>query len=230
MARLATWLGNRRAEPSPFIEQDGILIPVDDPHVKGRIREVMAEGVYESGDVRAMKELIEPGDVVMEVGGGIGFVSALAAKLVGSDRVHTYEPNPVMEASIRRLYQINDVSPHLMMAAVSDKDGTARLTDEPDFWDARLGDKGVEVPAVRFADELQRVEPTFVMMDCEGSEAQLLGPIRLPDSVRKVVAELHPELIGLEACTAVIRAMLDQEFILRLDLCGGSLWSFVRTI
>jgi FkbM family methyltransferase len=210
------------------IEQEGIQIPLDDPNVTGRVREVMEQGMYESGDVRALKALIQPDDRIMEVGAGIGFVSALAAKHVGSENVFTYEANPAMEPSIRRLWTLNEVEPNLTIAAVSDAVGTVSLSTEVHYWDVRVTDAGTEVPAVSFEAELQRVQPTLLMMDCEGSEDRLLGPIGLPPSVSRVISELHPELIGSDACNASIRQMLDQGFHLRLDLCGGSLWTFVR--
>jgi FkbM family methyltransferase len=218
----------RRAPAPTTIEQDGIHIPLDDPNITGPVREVMEQGLYESGDIRALKALVLPGDKVMEVGGGIGFVSALAAKFVGSENVFTYEANPAMEGSIRRLWSMNDVAPQLTIAAVSDRAGTVKLSSEPAYWDVRVTDSGQEVAAVAFADELERVRPTLLLMDCEGSEERLLGPIPLPASLTRVISELHPELIGARACNAVIRAMLNQGFELRLDLCGGPLWTFVR--
>jgi FkbM family methyltransferase len=188
----------------------------------------MEQGLYESGDIRALKAVVKPDDKIMEVGAGIGFVSALAAKFVGSENVYTYEANPAMEASIRRLWDLNGVSPHLTVAAVSNVAGTATLSTELHYWDVRVADSGTEVPAVSFEAEVVRVQPTLILMDCEGSEDRLLGPVPLPSSVTRVVSELHPELIGADACNSSIRGMLDQGFQLRLDLCGGPLWTFVR--
>jgi FkbM family methyltransferase len=219
-----------RARQKGSLQQDGVSIPADDPNLTERVLKVMREGKYEIGDVTALKELAEPDDVVMEVGGGIGFVSAVAAKLVGSERVHTYEPNPALEASIRRLHRLNNVAPQVTVAAVAATSGNAKLQLAPDFWDSRitLGGENVEVPTLAFSDELSRIQPNLLLIDCEGSELTLIEGTELPTSVRKVVVELHPEYIGLDGCTTVVRALLDQRFLLRLDLCGGSMWAFVR--
>jgi FkbM family methyltransferase len=227
-ARAAQW----REERNGTLRQDGVLIPADDPNLTEPVLHVMRRGMYESGDVTALKELVEPDDVVMEVGGGIGFVSALAAKLVGSERVHTYEPNPALEPSIRRLHDLNGVAPAVTIAAVAPAAGSTTLLLADDYWDSRTltAGQGVEVPTVAFAQELRRLEPTLLLVDCEGTEGALFETTELPPSVRKLVVELHPEYIGIDGCTGVVRRLLGQGFLIRFDLCGRSTWAFVRDL
>lgn len=60
----------------------------------------MHHGVFEHRTVKLLRTLLEPGDVVVDVGGNIGWFSLIAASLVGpSGHVHALEPLP---ANIRR--------------------------------------------------------------------------------------------------------------------------------
>jgi FkbM family methyltransferase len=219
----------RRKRPDDVYEYHGVQIPLDDPAIHGRIREVIEGGMYELGDVRAVDAMLTTQDVVLEVGAGLGFMSALCAKRIGDDRVFSYEANPAMEASIRRLHELNGVSPTLTIAAVSDRAGPAALTVEPEFWTGRLeaASTGDVVRTVDIEAECRRHRPSFLLLDCEGSEREILArPVH--DSVRKLVVELHPEYLGSRACNDVIRTVLGQGFDVRLDVSGGPLWAFER--
>lgn len=223
----------RSGTPSGHVRQDGVLVPLDDPMVTARIRQVLEWGQYEMGDVAALKGLHTPDDVIMEVGGGLGFMSTLASRLVGEERVFTYEANPAMLDTIKRVHELNSVAPTVTIAAMTTGGGTVRLARADDFWDRRVGADGDgpvdEVAGADFATELERVRPSFILMDVEGSEASLLGDVPLPAFVRKLAVELHPELIGDEACSAVVRSMLEQGFVLRFELSAGSIWAFERS-
>jgi FkbM family methyltransferase len=220
-------LRRKRASPDVYRYHD-VVIPMDNPLIHGRIRDVIESGQYESGDVRAMDAMLEADDVVLEVGAGLGFTSAMCAKRIGSDRVFTYEANPQMEPSIRRLYALNDVSPTLTIGAVTNHGGEVQLAEEPEFWVGRIAETGRPVQARDITEELERIAPTFLILDCEGGERDILLGNDLPGGVRKLVAELHPEFIGAQACTEIIRNVLRQDFDIRLEVTGGSLWAFER--
>lgn len=207
---------------------EGVSIPMDDPNIHGPVASLIRQHRYEFGEVRALKAMLQPDDVVLEVGAGIGFLSCLCSKLVGGDRVHAYEPDPRLRASITRLHALNGVTPNVTFGAVSDAAGTARLATAETFWDSRLAESGVEVPSYAFDDVLASTGATFVLLDCEGTERELLLERTLPPAVRKLVVELHPELIGARDCTRIVAGLLADGFELRFDLSGGSLWALHR--
>jgi len=59
-----------------------------DPRIKK-----MYLGEYETETVETMKKLLRQGDVFIDVGANIGFLSAVAAGLVGG-QIHSFEPVP----------------------------------------------------------------------------------------------------------------------------------------
>ena len=54
----------------------------------------LTSGRYELQEARALAEFVKPEDVVMDIGAGVGFVSILAARIVGGPNVIAVEANP----------------------------------------------------------------------------------------------------------------------------------------
>jgi hypothetical protein len=62
--------------------------------------------------------------------------------------------------------------------------------------------KAIEVPVKRFNDELERLQPSFLIIDIEGGEQDFIRYARL-DGVNKVCIELHPFFIDPTAVAEV---------------------------
>lgn len=163
---------------------------------------------YERGEARCLLARLEPGDRVFEIGGGIGFISTLAARIVGSEAVHTYEANPELLPLIRHTYEINGVAPRLVHAMVSEGEGTAEFYLEPDFWassSTQLSDESrrTEVPLLDVNREIAKTGPTMVVLDIEGAELELVPKIDW-EPVPSVLIELHPHVIGADGAARVV--------------------------
>ena len=89
---------------------------------------------YEENEAKVVEQRLEPDDVVVELGGGIGFISALCAKRIGSASVHVYEANPSLKSPIEELYRLNDIAPDLHMYALGPNSGEAPFYVAEDFW------------------------------------------------------------------------------------------------
>lgn len=64
---------------SPFLLSRGLRIPKHPQITIGRIRGALRDGTYERKECDAVTRVVRPGDRVLELGGGIGYVSALLA-------------------------------------------------------------------------------------------------------------------------------------------------------
>jgi FkbM family methyltransferase len=65
-------------------------------------------GSYAPLIVEAMKRFLRPGDVFVDVGANVGYLSAIGAGLVGPQgAVHCFEPVPAYFESLRRLAELN---------------------------------------------------------------------------------------------------------------------------
>jgi FkbM family methyltransferase len=144
---------------------------------------------------------LRAGQRVLELGGGLGYVSAVCAGVTGAENVVTVEANPDMLPVIRGNLDRNGFGEaRLVHGAVV---GTV-TTDEPiafdrkkTFWAGRLADMEsdpgavVNVPVLRLDTLLARYRPDMVVMDVEGAE-RLLFDAPWPAHVRNVILELHP--------------------------------------
>jgi FkbM family methyltransferase len=178
-------------------------------------REVYAER-YERGEARCVLLGLEPDDVVMEIGAGVGLVSTLCARLVGSSRVTCYEANPELLPRIRGTFAANGVAPALVNAVLAREAGEAELFVEREFVASSLrvrsaAARAVRVPQLAVNEELRKVRPSCLVIDIEGGESELLPAIDWA-GVRKLVIEMHPHVIGAERVGELIALLAAQGF------------------
>jgi FkbM family methyltransferase len=154
--------------------------------------------------------------VLIEGGAGIGFLSALCALRIGSERVFSYEANPRMRQRIARTHELNGVAPQVVFALLGDAAGEREffVADRP--WssstlDTAEGRERIVVPTLDVNQEISRRGATFLLLDIEGGESALLPAIRW-QGVRKLVLELHPHLIGAQRCRELVELLVAAGF------------------
>lgn len=163
-----------------------------------QIEWVMANGGYEAAEFFALKRLLRKTDRVLELGAGVGFLAAYCAERLGdSSKVLTVEADPKMEAAIRATFAANDVTPELLIAAVSGQ-GTPMVIDRAaDFWSTKTwhqpqpGEEHDTVEGVSLETLVERHRPTVVICDIEGTEVTLKSTEL--SGVRAVLIEVHSE-------------------------------------
>ena len=128
---------------------------------------------------------VRPGDVVLEIGAGIGADALVFSRMVGlSGKVFSVEAHPATFAQLRRLCQLNswgNVAP--VQAAVTDCDRPVTISDLPvaKSDENRLGATGVSVPGITITElvsrfKLDRID--FMTMNIEGAEVAALEGAR----------------------------------------------------
>ncbi|OBI72376.1 hypothetical protein A5663_08075 [Mycobacterium sp. E740] len=124
---------------------------------------------------------VKPGDVVLDIGAGIGSETLPFARWVGpSGNVVAVEAHPATFATLQRTCQLNGVTNvKLVHAAVMDSDRPVMISDLPTevSYENRIGSDGVEVPALTLTDlvgkyGLERID--FLKMNIEGAELPAL--------------------------------------------------------
>ena len=109
------WLVHQfRVRRRPVVTVAGVKIRLG-RHMSPQVERTVSRGRYEQDEFRLIEQVLSPGDVVLEVGAGLGLVSAYCAKRLGSSRVFAYEANPDLEACIRETFSLNEVQPTLEM-------------------------------------------------------------------------------------------------------------------
>lgn len=123
-----------------------------------------------------IREYVEEGQTVVEVGGGFGIGTVAIAEAVGDDgNVITYEPAHDMRLRLRETLRLNGVANH-------DIDIRGEVVGPAiDVWDD--GDVETDVPA----GELPACD--VLVLDCEGSEAAIIDDLGCGPDV--VIVEAH---------------------------------------
>ena len=168
----------------------------------------------------------------MEVGAGLGFLSAFCAKKIGNERVFAYDANPALMEMIRQIHSDNGVAPTVRNALLGDGEGEREFFLEKDFWASSLiaqtpDAQAIRVPQVDLNTEIRRIAPTFMIVDIEGGEAEFFQLADLTP-VRKLCVEVHPHVLGNRRISEMIARLVDQGFALDFGCMQKNVLFFYR--
>ena len=213
----------------------GVIVPPDATVITPLIRQAMLDGRFETEEASQIPAIVRPGDRVLEIGAGIGFISTLLAREQRVARVIAVEANPNLLAYMTRLHGVNHVRKVRRLNAV--------LTNEPvesatfylrrDFWMGSLSPvpnpyhDTVEVPTHNL-DRLLRDEGiNLVVCDVEGAEDGLFDGADL-SGVDRVYVETHDHVTGLAGIRRLFATMAEQGFVYDPRHSLGSVVFFQR--
>ncbi|WP_176561015.1 FkbM family methyltransferase [Mycobacterium neglectum] len=132
-------------------------------------------------DVFLRDYTVKPGDVVLDIGAGIGTETLPFSRWVeASGKVIVVEAHPATFETLKRACQLNDVrNVELLHAAIMDSDTPVMISDLPTevSYENRIGSEGIVVPALTLPDlvrryNLDRID--FLKMNIEGAELPAL--------------------------------------------------------
>lgn len=192
----------RRLIGAKTVTLDGVTVTTDLAVVSPQVRTGLFKETYEESERTLIREGVVPGDRVLEIGGGVGFVSLVCARIVGADNVLTYEANPAMHRVIRANYALNGLEPRLRGRALTARGGEVTFFVNDNIISSsvyqREGGRAVTVPSDAIDAALAEWRPTVLVMDVEGAEVDILTASALP-GLKRIVIELHPHVVGPEA-------------------------------
>ena len=192
----AHWVSRFRKIPAGLVQKrvNGLQFEYDfgngfHPNLKR-----MYLGTYEPLVVAAMQRIVRPGDTFLDVGASIGFMTMIAAGLVGkSGQVHSFEPNPQDYEKLEKFRSLNpghQIVCHPL--ACGEKPGEAPLdlssvlgwnTLVPNFMRKDVWKDRVKVPMIRLDDYLREQgeklgKISMIKIDTEGYELFVLKGLR----------------------------------------------------
>jgi len=199
------------------IRHRGIWVPVGKT-LSETARQSLYSGSYELLESDMLKEKLDPSDRVVEFGSGLGVTATVCAKICGSESTYTYEPNPELIPLIKKVFDMNSVNPTLYNAAVAKEPGEVDLFVNEDFFSTSIYKREntkckVRCQTVGLANMLKDIQPTFVLMDIEGAEYDLIGS-EIHSSVRKLLLEKHEGALGPEKIEEVLDWITHEGFTL----------------
>jgi len=145
-------------------------------------------GSYAPLVVEAMKQILRPGDIFVDVGANIGYLSATAASIVGpAGEVHCFEPVPAYFARLERLAKLNpqfSIRPNL--CALGDAPGISTIYVAREAGQSTLVrgyktrsqiESQLQTPVVRIDSYIENHlpgQPALIKIDVEGFELPVL--------------------------------------------------------
>jgi FkbM family methyltransferase len=199
-------------------EMMGVRLPLDPSVMSPLILKTLRAGEYERGEAKNLPNLLEPGERLLELGGGIGFLSALAGIQGKTEAITVVEANPALIPLIHATHALNGVEATVINGAVvgERRSETTSFCVAEDFWASSLSPRKshalshrVEVPTIAVMDLVREHRPTMMIIDVEGGETDLFPALQL-DGVRLVVMELHEKVIRRAGVKTVFDGLAGQ--------------------
>lgn len=173
--------------------------------VSSKLQKLMENCSYECEEIDMALAHVQPDDILLELGGGIGAVSAVIMKNKPVAQYVCVEANPDFTVLIKKNHRINGITGVEILSGALTNDSGKTECDfyvTEDFWASSLTrpeeiSDVKKVPAHYFNDILKKYRPTFIICDIEGGEFELFEHGADFSSVQKVILEVHnPGSIG----------------------------------
>lgn len=225
---------------SSTIECHGIRVPLVEGIITPKLQRAMRANRYESSEAKALTALLRPDDRVLDLGSGVGLISAIAAKITGPANVVTIEANPELLPLISETHRLNGAEGigtlhGVGVARPTGRDVTFHLHER--FWASTMdagrasGDgfvRSVEVPEIDLNALVSQFKPTVLTADIEGGERLLFDDLDT-DGLRAISLELHPRVYGRAGSAHIFATLLKRGFVYDTNASpGGSVVVLTR--
>jgi FkbM family methyltransferase len=201
------------AKPVHDFRLTGVSLSVPEGLATPSILEKLADGSYEADEARSADRCVRKGFRVLELGAGIGYVTAMCAQRTSPSNVMSVEANPDLLPVIEANLALNGLSGvTLLHGAVTgpvEEGTTAPFAISQGFTGSSLDGKSgraVEVPLISVHELIRAHKPHVVLMDVEGAEADMFNRLwKCP--LRFCVMELHPKKYNARTIKKIVDFM-----------------------
>ena len=204
---------------------------VDPKRTGGRAVKSLYHGDYEAPERLIAREMIRPGDKILEAGAGMGLVSLTMARIVGAENVVSYEPMPAAYSLLVDNALLNDLAIDHRPRALSVTNGSVKLYIDANVVAsslyARANSTSIEVDSDGIVETLQTTGANALVLDVEGSEVELIKSSPLT-GVEKIIMEIHPHIVGEPAINAMLEHLSVSGFRRNAPLSHGRVLTFLR--
>lgn len=205
--------------PKANLVCSGVLIPDDETVITPAIRDAILQGKFEAEEASELASIVVPGDRVLEIGAGIGFISTLLSRRPEVVRIVAVEANPYLISYMARLHETNGVTKADRRNVVLTNSDETEMTFylRRDFWMGSLTAEPnayvetVQVPTSSLDQVLRDERITLIVCDIEGAETFIFDGADL-GGVDRIYLELHDHVTGLCGIQKLFRAMCDHGF------------------
>ena len=206
------------SRPTLYNSYYGVRFSFDAPIVSPWIRDAIYKGFYECDECRLLRSFLHSTDIVLEIGAGIGLTSAIVSSKVNYS-THI-EANPELISLIAANIGLNSSRPdyhtvvEAAVTAMPTSNDQVSMHTSDNFWNAALTERNVHNNSITqhasfFGDLVRERNYSFLIMDIEGYELEILSNNIIPHGIRKIMIELHPKAIGhsgVSKCISILRS------------------------
>jgi len=219
--------------PPARLDYFGITLQLD--CLPQEMQKVLLSGGYEAPEIKILPALLSPSDRVLEIGAAIGFLGLFCRKIIKVSQFFSVEPNPTTLAYLRRNYELNKIEPVVIEAALAAADGPLSLSTTDMFWTDSVvsgavatTSKQITVRGLSFKSILEIAGINFnaMIIDVEGGE-QFLPIALIPREIKKILIEIHPEMIGVRPAYSVLEALIGAGF--QVQNHNHNTWALTRS-
>jgi FkbM family methyltransferase len=208
-----------------------IVIEAPRPQVSRSVRKSLRKNEYESAETYLVRHLVRPGDTVLDLGSGLGLTSIAAAKASGNGRVVGYEADPVIAPLAEKNVRRNSVHVEIRNKAIAREKGVCEFHVRRSFTASSVfpkkRSKKILIEADCFQDVVDEIQPDVIVCDIEGVENEVFAGANL-SSVRRLILEVHPELISLLGVLKCVQDLGDSGLSFVESLSFGHVLVFDR--
>ncbi|WP_306029599.1 FkbM family methyltransferase [Stappia sp. MMSF_3263] len=215
----------------------GLVLSLDEEVANERIVTEIRRGRYEASELSMASRFVRQDDRVLELGAGVGFISAGVMRNVGPAYYAAVEADARLIPHIRQTHLRNGVEgvEVINAAFVTDpqvlEKGFVEFTLHREFWRSGIGQdqdgvtETVRVPAVDASAFIADKGITVLISDIEGAELELLRNLR-KGGLQRIILELHPQRIGKAGVIEIFSGLCAEGFAYNVNLSEGSVVCF----
>lgn len=231
-------LMQRRSTPVA-LSYCGLTIPLKRNGMSAAVVRAILSNFHGDPEIRGLRSVIRAGDRVLELGSGLGVVTALAVRAASPrGKVLSCEANPGMIADTLAFLAAHDITNVELRNAVLVSDvaeGEIREIHLASSFsvssllggEGRRSREGIAVRAENLNKTVAEFAPDVLLCDIEGGELELI-PALNATKLRAVVIELHPDRLSTEQLNRIRAALSDQDMLQHCPSPGGTVEVFTR--
>lgn len=235
-----TTVSEQNPIPGEIIEdlKTGVKVRFATEHLSIAQAVRIKKGKYEGKEVHAITSCLSGGERVLELGGGIGFVSSVVCKTKSPSSYDVVEANPRLIPMIKDTHALNEIAAVRIHNCIATSDVKALRRG---YFDFNIGEsfgassimkieKSVEkirVPTIDIGRMINQAKPNVLISDIEGAEVGLLDDVDI-SNIDLAIFEVHPGIVGLGGVDRLFRTMSRQGFAYSAKGSQGAVVVFNR--